>query len=86
MIITTLRAQLSLIKSGLFGRAGTIASLRNDALNLKTRALMIAERNNERANVLEIEIAEREQLIEQLDTEADEANLIAAGAARLIGE
>lgn len=85
-IVSLLRAQFDLIKTGLFARAGNIDTLRNEARNLQTRAVLIAQRNNDLANDLENQMAALEQRIEQLDAEADEASLIATGAARLLGE
>lgn len=86
-IITLLRTQFDLIRSGLFNRAGTLADLLGDASRLRARALLISERNQERANALENERARLEKEIERLDNETDEADLIAVVASRcLLGE
>lgn len=85
-IIAILRTQFDLVRSGLFNRAGSLDDLLADAKRLQQRALLISERNNERANALENERARLEAEIERLDTETDEADLIAVAASRLLGE
>lgn len=85
-IIVTLRTSLDLVRARLFGRAGSLADLLADAKRLQQRALLISERNQHRANELENERARLEAEIERLDTETDEADLIAVAAARLLGE
>jgi len=84
--LIALRAHLYSLRTAVFSRAGTIETLRADARTLKATGLLIAHRNNERANVLENQMAAIEAQIEALDIEVDEANLIAIGAARLCGE
>lgn len=84
-IIDTIQAQYATVRA-FFVRAGTVEDLRSDASDLRNRALLIAQRSNERANELENKVAALEAEIERLDAAQDEANLIAVGAARLIGE
>ena len=85
-INVALRTILDLARTRLFVRAGSLADLLADAKRLQQRALLISERNQHRANELENERARLEAEIERLDTETDEADLIAVAAARLLGE
>jgi hypothetical protein len=85
-IIDMIQAQFAIVSSAIFTRSGSLQDLRNDANTLRNRALLIAQRSNERANRLENKVAALEAEIERLDAAQDEANLIAVGAARLIGE
>ena len=85
-IIDMLQAQFAIVRSALLYRAGSMKNLRADADALRNRAILIAQRSNERANLLENKAAFLEAEIERLDDEQDQANLIAAGAARLLGE
>ena len=85
-IISILRTQFDLVRSGLFNRAGSLDDLLADAKRLQQRALLISERNQERANELENERARLEAEIERLDAETDEADLIAVAASRLLCE
>lgn len=85
-IIDMIQAQFALASSAIFTRSGSLQDLRNDANTLRNRALLIAQRSNERANKLENQMAAIEAEIDRLDAEQDEANLIAVGAARLLGE
>ena len=85
-INVVLRTILDLVRMRLFVRAGSLADLLADAKRLQQRALLISERNQERANELENERARLEAEIERLDTETDEADLIAVAASRLLGE
>ena len=66
-------------------KAGSLADLQDDAKRLRTRALLIAQRNNDEANDIENEIARLEAEADRLDVEADEANLIAVAMRRLVG-
>lgn len=84
-IIATLRTQFDLVRSGLFNRAGSLDDLLADAKRLQQRALRVSSYNQERANELENERARLEAEIERLDTETDEADLIAVAAGRLLG-
>lgn len=84
--ITTARAQLAFVKSALFSMAGTLADLERDIENLRLRAHLISERNNDRANDLENQRAALEAEIERLDAETDECDLIRVGAHRLLGK
>jgi hypothetical protein len=85
-IIDMIQAQFAIVRSAILARAGSLQDLRNDANALRNRALLIAQRSNERANRLENKVADLEAEIERLDADQDEANLIAVGAARLLGE
>lgn len=85
-IIVALRTSLDLVRTRLFDRAGSLDDLLSDAKRLKQRALLISERNQDRANDLENERARLEKEIERLDSETDEADLIAVAASRLLGE
>ena len=85
-INVALRTILDLVRMRLFVRAGSLDDLLADAKRLQQRALLISERNQERANELENERARLEAEIERLDNESDEADLIAVAAARLLGE
>lgn len=66
-------------------KAGSLADLQQDAQLLRTRALLVASRNNDKANEIENQIARLEAEADALDTEADEANLIAVAMDRLVG-
>ena len=66
-------------------KAGSLADLQDDAKRLRTRALLIAQRNNDEANDIENDIARLEAEADRLDVEADEANLIAVAMRRLVG-
>lgn len=85
-ILVALRTSLDLVRARLFDRAGSLDDLLADAKRLQQRALLISERNQDRANELENERARLETEIERLDTETDEADLIAVAASRLLGE
>jgi len=66
-------------------KAGSLADLQDDAKRLRTRALLIASRNNDKANEIENQIARLYAEVDALDTEVDEANLIAVAMERLVG-
>lgn len=85
-LIEALRTQFDLVRSALFARCGTMDDVLADARRLRARAILISQRNNERANDLENKRAAIEAEIERLDDEAAEADLIAVGASRLLGD
>ena len=85
-IIAILRTQFDLVRAAVFSRAGTLDDLLEDARRLQVRALLVSQRNNDKANELENQRAALEAEIARLDAEADEADLIAVATSRLLGE
>ena len=85
-IIAILRTQFDLVRAAVFYRAGTLDDLLEDARRLQARALLVSQRNNDKANELENQRAALEAEIARLDAEADEADLIAVATSRLLGE
>lgn len=85
-ILEALRTQFELVRSAVLNRAGSLDDLLSDAKRLQQRALLISQRNQDLANELENERARLDAEIERLDSESDEADLIAVAAGRLLGE
>jgi uncharacterized protein YlxW (UPF0749 family) len=85
-IVSAIRAQFALIRTALFSKAGSVESLNNDVRALRTRAAVLAESLQDRANTLENKVADMNNEIDRLDTETDEAQLLQVAMSRLLGE